>query len=120
MPVTEEIQTFAAFQGKVSGNTIMGVSLIQEGPALGHGVFVDRKSLGQFKALAMAKGRVKAKLNHFSSVQDTVGYYENFRVSKGKCVHATAAQIAELIADKIAHRAQLPGKAITFTQQTRR
>ena len=62
----------------------MGVSLIQEGPALGHGVFVDRKSLGQFKALAMAKGRVKAKLNHFSSVQDTVGYYENFRVSKGK------------------------------------
>jgi len=84
MPVTEELQTFAAFQGKVSGNTIMGVSLIQEGPALGHGVFVDRKSLGQFKALAMAKGRVKAKLNHFSSVQDTVGYYENFRVSKGK------------------------------------
>ena len=84
MPVTEEIQTFAAFQGKVSGNTIMGVSLIQEGPALGHGVFVDRKSLGQFKALAMQKGRVKAKLNHFSSVQDTVGYYENFRVSKGK------------------------------------
>lgn len=84
MPVTEELQTFAAFQGKVSGNTIMGVSLIQEGPALGHGVFVDRRSLGQFKALAMAKGRVKAKLNHFSSVQDTVGYYENFRVSKGK------------------------------------
>ena len=84
MPVIEELQTFAAFQGKVSGNTIMGVSLIQEGPALGHGVFVDRKSLGQFKALAMAKGRVKAKLNHFSSVQDTVGYYENFRVSKGK------------------------------------
>lgn len=84
MPVTEELQTFAAFQGKVSGNTIMGVSLIQEGPALGHGVFVDRKSLGQFKALAMQKGRVKAKLNHFSSVQDTVGYYENFRVSKGK------------------------------------
>ena len=84
MPVTEELQTFAAFQGKVSGNTIMGVSLIQEGPALGHGVFVDRKSLGQFKSLAMAKGRVKAKLNHFSSVQDTVGYYENFRVSKGK------------------------------------
>ena len=62
----------------------MGVSLIQEGPALGHGVFVDRKSLGQFKSLAMQKGRVKAKLNHFSSVQDTVGYYENFRVSKGK------------------------------------
>ena len=84
MPVIEELQTFAAFQGKVSGNTIMGVSLIQEGPALGHGVFVDRKSLGQFKALAMQKGRVKAKLNHFSSVQDTVGYYENFRVSKGK------------------------------------
>ena len=57
---------------------------IESGDALGHGVFVDRKSLGQFKSLAMQKGRVKAKLNHFSSVQDTVGYYENFRVSKGK------------------------------------
>ena len=84
MLVKEEIQTFAAFQGKVSGNTIIGVSLIQEGPALGHGVFVDKRSLNKFKSLAIEKGRVKAKLNHFSSVQDTVGYYENFRVSKGK------------------------------------
>jgi hypothetical protein len=78
MLVKEEIQTFAAFQGKVSGNTIMGVSLIQEGPALGHGVFVDKRSLNKFKSLAIEKGRVKAKLNHFSSVEDTVGYYDAF------------------------------------------
>ena len=84
MPVVEELKTFSAFQGKVSGNTIAGVSLIQEGPALGHGVFVDRRALNKFRALAMEKGRVKAKLNHFSSVQDTIGYYENFRVAKGK------------------------------------
>lgn len=62
----------------------MGVSLIQEGPALGHGVFVDRKALNKFRALAAQQGRVKAKLNHFSSVEDTIGYYENFRVVKGK------------------------------------
>jgi hypothetical protein len=84
MQVADELKTFAAFEGKVTGNTIQGISLIQEGPALGHGVFVDRKSLGQFKALAASKGKLKAKMNHFSALESTVGYYENFRISKGK------------------------------------
>jgi len=84
MQVADELKTFAAFEGKVAGNTIQGISLIQEGPALGHGVFVDRKSLGQFKALAASKGKLKAKMNHFSALESTVGYYENFRISKGK------------------------------------
>jgi hypothetical protein len=47
-------------------------------------VFVDRKSLGQFKALAASKRKLKAKMNHFSALESTVGYYENFRISKGK------------------------------------
>jgi len=84
MQVADELKTFAAFEGKVAGNTIQGISLIQEGPALGHGVYVDRKSLGQFKALAASKGKLKAKMNHFSALESTVGYYENFRISKGK------------------------------------
>ena len=84
MQVADELKTFAAFEGKVAGNTIQGISLIQEGPALGHGVFVDRKSLGQFKALAASKRKLKAKMNHFSALESTVGYYENFRISKGK------------------------------------
>jgi len=84
MQVADELKTFAAFEGKVAGNTIQGISLIQEGPALGHGVYVDRKSLGQFKALASSKGKLKAKMNHFSALESTVGYYENFRISKGK------------------------------------
>jgi hypothetical protein len=84
MQVADELKTFAAFEGKVAGNTIQGISLIQEGPALGHGVYVDRKALGQFKALASSKGKLKAKMNHFSALESTVGYYENFRISKGK------------------------------------
>ena len=84
MQVADELKTFAAFEGKVAGNTIQGISLIQEGPALGHGVYVDRKSLSQFKALAASKGKLKAKMNHWSALESTVGYYENFRVSKGK------------------------------------
>lgn len=84
MQVSDDLKTFAAFEGRVSGNTIEGISLIQEGPALGHGVFVDKKSLSQFKALALKKGKLKAKMNHWSSLESTVGFYENFRVSKGK------------------------------------
>jgi len=82
----EQIQTFAAFEGKVSGNTIKGVSLLQEGPALGHGVWVDRVMLEQGKKLAAAKGKIKAKQNHWSGIEDTLGYYENFRIRAGKLV----------------------------------
>jgi hypothetical protein len=84
MQVSDDLKTFAAFEGRVSGNTIEGISLIQEGPALGHGVFVDKKALSQFKALALKKGKLKAKMNHWSSLESTVGFYENFRLSKGK------------------------------------
>jgi hypothetical protein len=84
MVAEKELQTFSVFEGKVTGNSIKGISLIQEGPALGHGVWVDSTTLSQVKKSASAMGRVKAKLNHWSGIQDTVGYYENFRIRAGK------------------------------------
>lgn len=79
-------QTFSAFEGKVSGSSVKGVSLLQEGPALGHGVWVDSVMLQQAKRSALGKGKIKAKLNHWSGLEDTVGYYENFRIRGGKLV----------------------------------
>lgn len=109
MPAVEEkeLVTFSAFEGKVDGNTVKGVSIIQEGPALGHGVWVDKKALEQVKKLAAGKGRIKAKLNHWSSLEATVGYYENFRIKNGKVLadlslfdsHAGKAHLLEMISE---------------------
>lgn len=88
MPTVEEreLQTFAAFEGKVQGNSVKGVSLLQKGPALGHGMWVDNVMLEQAKRSAQGKGKIKAKVNHWSGLEDTVGYYENFRIRAGKLV----------------------------------
>lgn len=104
---TPALKTFSAFEGKVDGNTVKGVSIIQEGPALGHGVWVDKKALEQVKKLASGKGRIKAKLNHWSSLEDTVGFYENFRIKSGKVLadlslfesHAGKAHLLEMISE---------------------
>lgn len=82
----DKAQTFAAFEGKVQGNTVKGVSLLQKGPALGHGMWVDNVMLEQAKRSALGKGKLKAKMNHWSGLEDTVGYYENFRIRAGKLV----------------------------------
>lgn len=108
MPVLESDtkgQTFIAFEGKVSGNTVKGVSLLQKGPALGHGMWVDNVMLEQAKRSASGKGKIKAKMNHWSGLEDTVGYYENFRIRGGKLVadlslfesSPQAAQLLEMI-----------------------
>ena len=86
MTAEKELVTFSAFEGRLDGNTIKGVSIIQEGPALGHGVYVDRKALDQVKRIAASKGKLKAKLNHWSGLQDTVGLFENFRIRGGKVI----------------------------------
>lgn len=98
----EKPQTFAAFEGKVSGNTVKGVSLLQKGPALGHGMWVDNVMLEQAKKCAAAKGKIKAKCDHWSGLDKTVGYYENFRIRAGKLVadlnlFETAPQTAQLL-----------------------
>lgn len=91
MPATleQEPQTFAAFEGRVSDNTIKGVSLIHEGPALTHKhhgfqVVVDQKALQEFQRIAKAQGRIKVKFNHHGVVQDSVGYAQNFRIRGSK------------------------------------
>lgn len=106
----KEAQTFAAFEGKVSGNTVKGVSLLQKGPALGHGVWIDDVTLSQAKKCATDCGKLKAKQNHWSGIEDTIGYYENFRVRDGKLTadltlfnsHPGSEQMLEMI-DTIPH-----------------
>ena len=105
MPTLESApRTFAAFEGKAEGNKIIGVSLIQEGPAIGHGEFVDATTLQQTLALAQKKKRLKSKLDHWSRVSETVGYFDNFRIQGGKLLgdfnffsHPSKARLLEMI-----------------------
>lgn len=63
------------------GGVIFGVAVITEGPALGHGMLVDVTTLEQVKACAEAyKGGLKVKMNHWSTVNDIVGYLQGFRI----------------------------------------
>jgi hypothetical protein len=74
-----------AFQGTPDDDGIIrGVSIIQEGPALGHGTVVDRTTLSQVKKLAQAKGKLKAKTDHFGSVLAAFGWFQNFRIRSDK------------------------------------
>lgn len=60
-----------------------GVSLISEGPALGHGLFVDEKSLQT--TLAALGDKLKSYITHRGALFEDrmgreIGYFENFRV----------------------------------------
>lgn len=79
--------TFAAASGAIDAESgiIRGVSLITEGPALGHGVMVDAKTLEQVKAAAEAyDGGLKVKLDHNSGAGDIVGFIDNLRIDGPK------------------------------------
>ena len=84
--IEEDVKTFAAFEGQYlkEGNRVNGVSLIQKGPAIGHGVWVDDTTLFQLQTCCTSAGRVRAKTDHFTVIAETIGYFENFRVSGGK------------------------------------
>jgi hypothetical protein len=84
--IEDDVKTFAAFEGKYlkGENKVVGVSLIQKGPAIGHGVWVDDTSLLQLKQACDQAGRVRVKTDHFTGIAETIGYAENFRVSAGK------------------------------------
>lgn len=78
---------FAAASGEIDleAGLIRGVSLITEGPALGHGVMVDRTTLEQVKAAAdQYEGGLKVKLDHNSGAGDIVGYIDNLRIEGRK------------------------------------
>jgi hypothetical protein len=79
--------TFSASAGQIDQQSgiIRGVSLITEGPALGHGVMVDAKTLQQVKTAAEAyEGGLKVKLDHNSGAGDIVGFIDNLRIDGPK------------------------------------
>ena len=60
---------------------IAGVSVITQGPALGHGVMIDAKSLQTVKTCAETyPGGLKVKLNHGADASAIVGSLANFRI----------------------------------------
>ena len=79
--------TFAAAAGQIdaASGVIRGVSLITEGPALGHGVMVDAKTLEQVKAAAeQYSGGLKVKLDHSGGAGDIIGYVDALRIEGKK------------------------------------
>ena len=63
----EQVITFSASAGAIDAEAgvIRGVSLITKGPALGHGVMIDEKTLEQVKKAAeQYAGGLKVKLDH--------------------------------------------------------
>jgi len=60
---------------------IMGVSVITEGDALGHGVMIDAMSLATIKEQAMMKPNgVKVMLDHDDGIENTIGVMRNFTI----------------------------------------
>lgn len=78
---------FATASGAIDAKAgiIRGVSLITAGPALGHGVMVDAKTLEQVKSAAeQYSGGLKVKLDHNSGAGDIVGFIDALRVDGEK------------------------------------
>lgn len=64
---------------------IRGVSLITVGPALGHGVAIDRKTLEQVKTAAeLYAGGLKVKLDHSGGAGDIIGFIDTMRIEGDK------------------------------------
>ena len=79
--------TFSTAAGQIdrAAGIIRGVSLISEGPALGHGVQVDAKTIEQVKAAAAQyEGGLKVKLDHSGGAGDIIGYVSNLRIDGSK------------------------------------
>ena len=83
----EQVITFAASTGAIDAEAgvIRGVSLITKGPALGHGVMIDDKTLEQVKTAAeQYAGGLKVKLNHSSGAGDIIGFIDTLRIDGEK------------------------------------
>jgi hypothetical protein len=81
---------FSVLQGRVDreAGIVHGVAVITEGPALGHGMFVDTTTLAQVMEQAKTYiGGLKVKLDHNASASEIVGYLTGFRV-EGTTVRA--------------------------------
>lgn len=75
--------------GRVDANSgvVYGVSLISEGPALGHDLMVDATTLSQIESACHSfRNGVKVKLEHSGGISDIVGTVKNIRRDGTKLV----------------------------------
>ena len=89
MPQTSFCKFAVAEQTRIdaASGTIYGVSLITEGPALGHGVYIDAKTLEQVKEAASSyAGGLKVKMDHGGGAGDIVGYIDALRIVGQKLI----------------------------------
>ena len=64
-----------------------GVSILEEGEAKGHDLFVDKKSLeSALEIMKSAKNGVKVKMNHGSGLDAVVGFARNPRIEGDRLV----------------------------------
>jgi len=78
---------FESLVGKIDNalGILHGVSVITEGPARGHGQFIDATTLKQVKECAEKySGGLKVKMNHYSGAESIIGKLENFRIEGDK------------------------------------
>jgi len=75
--------TFTFATGDISQDNavIEGVSVITEGPALGHGIMIDQLSLATVaECCRQHADGLKVKMDHGSGFDDIVGVLKNFRI----------------------------------------
>ena len=64
-----------------------GVSILEEGEAKGHDLFVDKKSLEKaLEIMKAAKNGVKVKMNHGSGLDAVVGFARNPRIEGNRLI----------------------------------
>lgn len=90
MQTAQTYRQFAATsQARVNPTegVIYGVSLITEGPALGHGVYIDSTTLQQVMLAAQNyAGGLKVKMDHGGGAGDIVGYIDSLRIIGPKLI----------------------------------
>lgn len=86
---TPTLLEFAADNIDAATGVIKDVVMVQEGPALGHGVELDAEFINQIVAYDQAhfsKTGIKARFGHPNASNETMGtqmgYFQNFRVRK--------------------------------------
>lgn len=85
----DNVISFSASAGVIDAESgvIRGVSLITVGPALGHGVMIDRTTLEQVKIAAeQYAGGLKVKLDHSGGAGDIVGYIDGLAIQGEKLI----------------------------------
>jgi hypothetical protein len=80
-------ETLASSHIDREAGIIFGVSVITEGPALGHDLIVDAKTIAQLKASSTTfSSGVKVKAEHKGGVSEILGVIKDFRVEGKKLI----------------------------------